>query len=97
MTYLLMTKINLFCKDTKKMSLATSERLGISSALDQKVELRRNWTEDDLQLVFRAAYQQVFGREGVYVGTEFVSAESMLRNGQINVRQFVAILAKSDL
>jgi phycoerythrocyanin-associated rod linker protein len=78
------------------MSLATAERLGISAVLDQKVELRRNWTEDDLQAVFRAAYAQIFGREGVYLRTEFTSAESLLRNGKINVRQFVQILAKSD-
>ena len=78
------------------MSLLTDERLGISAASSQKIELRRNWTEDDLQQVFRAAYEQVFGRERVYTSGIFASAEALLRNGSINVRQFVAILAKSE-
>lgn len=78
------------------MSLLTEERLGISGAASTKVELRRNWTEDDLQRVFRAAYEHVFGRERVYVNGVFSSAEALLRNGRINVRQFVEILAKSE-
>jgi len=78
------------------MSLLTEERLGIGGAVGRKVELRRNWTEDDLQQVFRAAYEQVFGRERVYTSGIFSSAEALLRNGSINVRQFVAVLAKSE-
>lgn len=78
------------------MSLLTDERLGISAASSQRIELRRNWTEDDLQQVIRAAYEQVFGRERVYTSGIFDSAEALLRNGSINVRQFIAILAKSD-
>lgn len=78
------------------MSLLSEERLGISAALDTRVELRRNWTEDDLQQVFRAAYEHVFGRERVYESGVFASAESLLRNGSINVRQFISILAKSE-
>jgi phycoerythrocyanin-associated rod linker protein len=78
------------------MSRLTEDRLGISAAAATKIELRSNWTEDDLQQVFRAAYEQVFGRERVYVGGIFTSAESLLRNGKINVRQFVQILAKSE-
>jgi phycoerythrocyanin-associated rod linker protein len=78
------------------MSLLTDERLGISAASSQKVELRPNWTEDDLQQVFRAAYEHVFGRERVYINGVFASNEALLRNGRINVRQFVATLAKSE-
>ena len=63
---------------------------------DGKVELRQNWTEDDLQKVFRAAYEQVFGRQGVYASQRFASAESLLRNGKTTVRQFVRTLAKSE-
>jgi phycoerythrocyanin-associated rod linker protein len=69
------------------------DRLGLSD----KVELRQNWTEDELQELFRAAYNQVFGRVGVSIGDTFVSAESLLRNGSITVKQFIATLAKSDL
>jgi phycoerythrocyanin-associated rod linker protein len=78
------------------MSLSTTERLGISAATDKKVELRRNWSEDELQQVFRAAYEHVFGRERVYVGGGFSAAEAQLRNGSINVRQFIETLAKSE-
>jgi phycoerythrocyanin-associated rod linker protein len=78
------------------MSLLSEERLGIRGAVDRKVELRRNWNEDDLQQVFRAAYEHVFGRERVYVSGVFASAEALLRNGNINVRQFVQILATSE-
>jgi phycoerythrocyanin-associated rod linker protein len=78
------------------MSLLTDDRLGISAAISGKVELRNNWSEDDLQLVFRAAYEHIFGRERVYEKGIFASAESLLRNGKIKVKQFVEILAKSE-
>lgn len=78
------------------MSRLAEDRLGISATVGNKVELRQNWTEDDLQQVFRAAYEHVFGRERVYIGGLFNSAESLLRNGKITVRQFVQILATSE-
>jgi phycoerythrocyanin-associated rod linker protein len=78
------------------MTTSVAERLGIKDLVDQKVELRRNWTEDDLRLVFRAAYEQVFGRQGIYASEKFTSPESLLRNGKISVRQFIQILAKSE-
>jgi phycoerythrocyanin-associated rod linker protein len=78
------------------MSTLVESRLGLDSIVDTRVELRPNYTEDELQLVFRTAYQQVFGRQGVYASSEFTSLESLLRNGKINVRQFIRALAKSD-
>lgn len=78
------------------MSNSVKERFGISEVTTQRIELRPNWTEENLQQVFRAAYTQVFGRIGVYAGERFASAESLLRNGKINVRQFIEILAKSE-
>ncbi|MFB8788379.1 MAG: phycobilisome linker polypeptide [Potamolinea sp.] len=78
------------------MSSLTQDRLGIGAAVDRKVELRRHWTEDDLQQVFRAAYEHVFGRERVYMSGVFASAESLLRDGSINVRQFIRTLAQSE-
>lgn len=78
------------------MTTLVESRLGLDGVLDEKVELRQNWTEDELQKVFRAAYQQVFGRQGVYISGEFKSAESLLRQGKITVRDFVRNLAKSD-
>lgn len=78
------------------MSSSVAERFAIRDEIDQKVELRQNWSEDDLQKVFRAAYTQIFGRQGVYGSQKFTSAEASLRNGRISVRQFVEILAKSE-
>ncbi|MCG6135887.1 MAG: phycobilisome linker polypeptide [Nostoc sp. LLA-1] len=78
------------------MSISVAERLGIRDEIGKKVELRPNWTEQELQLVFRAAYDQIFGRQGIYASQKFTSAEALLRNGRIGVQQFVEILAKSE-
>jgi phycoerythrocyanin-associated rod linker protein len=77
------------------MSLIES-RLGIGEVIGEKVELRQNWSEDDLQRVFRAAYTHVFGREGLALSEAFASAEALLRKGEINVRQFIESLAQSE-
>ncbi|OAB56527.1 photosystem I reaction center subunit XII [Phormidium willei BDU 130791] len=77
------------------MSL-TASRLGVGDVIGEKIELRQNWTEDELQEVFRAAYTQVFGREGLTLSETFVSLEALLRNGKINVRQFIECLGKSE-
>lgn len=53
------------------------------------------FSENSTQAVIRAAYRQVFGRD-VYQGQELKSAENKLENGDIPVREFVRILAKSD-
>ncbi|MEC4814102.1 MAG: phycobilisome linker polypeptide [Scytonema sp. PMC 1069.18] len=78
------------------MTSAVIERLGIRDLVGTKAELRPNWSEDDLQLIFRAAYEQVFGRQGVYGSQKFATAEALLRNGKISVQQFIEILAKSE-
>jgi phycoerythrocyanin-associated rod linker protein len=77
------------------MSGLVEERLGLGGVAG-KVELRQHWTEDELQQVFRAAYEHIFGRERVYVAGTFAGVEALLRNGRITVRQFVAALAKSE-
>ncbi|AFY36910.1 Phycobilisome linker polypeptide [[Leptolyngbya] sp. PCC 7376] len=60
------------------------------------VELRDNATEDELQVVIRAIYKQVLGNVHVLSAQAFESAESMLRNGDITVRDFVRTVAQSD-
>jgi phycoerythrin-associated linker protein len=60
-------------------------------------ELWNNASEDDLQAVIRAAYRQVLGNAHVMESQRLTSAESMLRNGDINVRGFVRAIAQSDL
>jgi phycoerythrocyanin-associated rod linker protein len=78
------------------MTLSMEQRLGISAVLDTKIELRPNYSEDELQQVLKSAYEHIFGRERVYVGGTFASVEALMRDGQISVRQFVQTLAKSE-
>ena len=61
------------------------------------IELRLNATEDELQTVIRAVYKQVLGNIHVMESQRLTSAESLLRNGEISVRQFVSMVAKSEL
>lgn len=52
--------------------------------------------ESSTQAVIRAAYRQVFGRD-VYEGQRLKVAEIKLENGDISLRDFIRMLAKSDL
>lgn len=63
---------------------------------DSAVELRPNASEEDLQVVIRAVYKQVLGNAHVLESQRLISAESMLRNGEITVRGFVRAVATSD-
>ncbi len=54
------------------------------------------YTESSTQAVIKATYLQVFGRD-VYEGQRLSVAEIKLENGEITVKEFVRILAKSDL
>ncbi|MGI0482641.1 phycobilisome rod-core linker polypeptide [Geminocystis sp. CENA526] len=51
--------------------------------------------ESSTQAVIRAAYRQVFGRD-VYEGQRLTVAEIKLENGDISLREFIRILAKSE-
>ena len=63
----------------------------------EAIELRPNATEDDLQIVIRAAYKQVLGNAHLLENDRLTSAESLLRNGDITVRGFIRLIAQSDL
>ncbi len=79
-------------------NLAAAGPLGLSAFDDSsRVELRPDWTESDLQLVFRAVYRQVLGNDYIMKSERLVSAESLLRQGSITVREFVRAVAKSEL
>ncbi|NJL21350.1 MAG: photosystem I reaction center subunit X [Leptolyngbyaceae cyanobacterium SM1_3_5] len=54
------------------------------------------FTEGSTQAVIRAAYLQVFGRD-VYEGQRQKVAEIKLENAEITMRDFIRMLAKSDL
>ncbi|MBE7385995.1 MAG: phycobilisome linker polypeptide [Leptolyngbya sp. SIO1E4] len=74
-------------------------RLGVSPFDESmKVELRQNWTKTtDIEAVIRSAYRQVFGNQYIMASERLTSAESLLRQGDISVRDFVRALALSDL
>jgi phycobilisome core-membrane linker protein len=52
--------------------------------------------ESSTQAVIRAAYRQVFGRD-VYEGQRLSVAEIKLENGNITLREFIKLLAKSEI
>lgn len=74
-------------------------RLGVSPFEEsQRVELRQNWSKNtDTEAIIRAAYRQVFGNQYIMASERLISAESLLRQGDIIVRDFVRALALSDL
>ena len=78
-------------------NLKEARRLGLDAFDGTKVELRPDWTEDELQGVFRAAYKQVLGNDYIMKSERLTSAESLLRQGNITVRDFIRSIAKSDL
>jgi phycocyanin-associated rod linker protein len=79
-------------------SSMAAKQLGFEPfASSSPIELRPNWSEDDVQTVITAAYRQVFGNDHLMQSARLGSAESLLRRGDINVRDFIRILAKSEL
>jgi phycoerythrin-associated linker protein len=61
------------------------------------IKLQPDATEDDFQIVIRSVYRQVLGNAHVMESQRLVNAESLLRNGDITVRDFVRAVAQSDL
>ncbi len=79
-------------------SSTAAQRLGAEPFVGASpVELRMNWNEGDLQTIIRSAYRQVFGNEHLMSRERLTSAESLLRQGEIEVRDFVRALAMSEL
>jgi phycocyanin-associated rod linker protein len=77
---------------------AAASRLGTSAFSDAaRVELRPTATKEDVQNVIRAIYRQVLGNDYLMASERLTSAESLLADGNITVREFVRILAKSEL
>ncbi len=78
--------------------LQEAGRLGIKPFEESEpVELRLNWTQDDVKSVIYAAYRQVLGNEHLMNSERLVSAESLLSQGKISVRDFVRAIAQSEL
>lgn len=81
------------------MAITTaSSRLGTSALSDApKVELRPNYTKEDVETVIRATYRQLLGNDYLMKSERLTSAESLLRDGSLTVREFVRAVAKSEL
>lgn len=77
---------------------AAASRLGTSAFSEASpVELRRDWSLQDVESVIRAVYRQVLGNDYLMKSERLTSAESLLKNGSITVREFVRCVAKSEL
>ncbi|MBW4691544.1 MAG: phycobilisome linker polypeptide [Lyngbya sp. HA4199-MV5] len=80
------------------MTSSAARQLGIEPFVGiSPTELRTNWTEGDVQAVIHAAYRQVFGNDHLMQNERLTSAESLLRQGNITVQEFVRFLAQSEL
>jgi phycoerythrin-associated linker protein len=61
------------------------------------VELRSNATPSDYEAIIRAVYKQVLGNAHLMDGDRLAVAEAQLCNGTITVRDFVRMVAQSEL
>lgn len=80
------------------MAISAASRLGIS-AFDETsiVELRLNWSKEDAKIASAAVYRHVLGNDHLMNSERLTSAESLLGDGSIPVREFVRAVAKSEL
>ena len=79
------------------VSAIAARQLGITSVIESPcVQLSSDSTEEQLQRVITAAYQQVFGNAHLMEGEYVKKAESQLRQGEITVREFIRSLALSE-
>lgn len=77
---------------------AAASRLGTSAFNDAtRIELRPNATKEDIETVIRAVYRQVLGNDYLMAAERLTSAESLLRDRNLSVREFVRWVAKSEL
>jgi phycocyanin-associated rod linker protein len=77
---------------------AAASRLGTEPFSDsRRVELRPNASRSDVEMVIKAVYRQVLGNDYILASDRLVSAESLLRDGNLTVREFVRSVAKSEL
>jgi len=70
--------------------------LGIERfANGQNKEHRQQASDSDKSTIIRAVYQQVLGGQHVMKSDRLEGTESLFRNGYLNVREFVRLVAKS--
>jgi phycocyanin-associated rod linker protein len=77
---------------------AAASRLGTEAFSDTpRVELRPYASKEEIEAVIRAVYRQVLGNDYLMASERLKSAESLLRDGNLTVREFVRSVAKSEL
>ena len=75
-----------------------ASRLGVSAFNENKpVELRPSWSTEEAKVAIQAVYRQVLGNDYIMASERLTSAESLLCNGSITVREFVRAVATSEL
>ncbi len=80
------------------MAITAAPRLGISAFDDTNIiELRPNWDKEDAKIAIAAVYRHVLGNDHLMKSERLTSAESLLADGSISVREFVRAVAKSEL
>ncbi|MBO1048600.1 MAG: photosystem I reaction center subunit XII [Dolichospermum sp. DEX182a] len=81
------------------MAITTAaSRLGTEPFSDaRRVELRPNPSREEVEAVIRAVYRQVLGNDYILASDRLIGAESLLRDGNLSVREFVRSVAKSEL
>ncbi|MEO1400343.1 MAG: phycobilisome rod-core linker polypeptide [Cyanobacteria bacterium J06635_1] len=62
----------------------------------QPIKLLDGAAAEELEILIRAAYKQVFGNVHLMESQRLLMAESKLKDGQLTVRDFIRELAKSD-
>lgn len=78
--------------------LTEASRLGVRPFTEaEKVELRVLKSPEEVKSVIWAAYRQVLGNEHLFESERLSSAESLLHQSQITVRDFVRAIAQSEL
>ncbi|MFG6094780.1 phycobilisome linker polypeptide [Leptothoe sp. ISB3NOV94-8A] len=79
-------------------SAASASSLGFEPfAQVAPIEFRANATETDIKIIIEAAYRQLFGNDHIMRSEHLTSAESLLKQRHIHVRDFVRALALSNL
>ncbi|NJN76267.1 MAG: photosystem I reaction center subunit XII [Synechococcaceae cyanobacterium RL_1_2] len=81
------------------MAITTeAARLGTSPFQGGRiVELRPNWSKSDAQEAIQAVYRQLLGNDYLMSSERLTSAESLLAERAISVREFVRVVAKSEI
>ncbi len=67
-----------------------------AARLSQPVQLNNGASNEEIEIIIRAAYKQVFGNAYLMESQRLLKAESKLKDGQLTVKEFVRELAKSE-